>query len=216
MGAKGKSLLASPLAMALLYRVLRSYYCTLRVNVKNEEQWLNHLKHGGKVLLCLWHQQLFAGIRQSMSYSSYHPSVMISKSRDGDLIAGFMKTIGWIPVRGSSSRGGGRALREMITRLDESGLAVHILDGPQGPIGKVKIGAIQLAQAANAMLVPICVSANRAWYLKSWDRFMLPKPFSRITLRYYDMIMPVATEDPEELEKHRQKLEAIMTPYLHL
>ena len=212
--AKSKSLRTSPLAMALLYRIVRAYYWTLRIRVENEATWMTYLQGGGKVLFCVWHQQLFAAIKQCMRYGRYHPSVMISQSRDGELIAGFMKSIGWVAARGSSSRRGGRALKEMIDRLTETGFAGHILDGPKGPIGKVKIGVIQLAQAADAVLVPLRVTADNAWYLKSWDRFMLPKPFSLITLRFSNMIELATTEDPAEMEKQRNNLENIMTPFL--
>ncbi len=214
MGTKKNNLLNFPWATALLYGVVRAYYRTLRIRVENEEPWMAHFKGGGKVIFCVWHQQLFAAIKQCIRYGRYRPSVMISKSRDGELIAGFMESIGWIAARGSSSRGGGRALKEMIERLGETRFAGHILDGPRGPMGKVKTGVIHLAQAADSVLVPLRVTVDNAWYLKSWDRFMLPKPFSMITLRFCDMIRLAATEDPEEMEKQRQDLENIMKPFL--
>jgi hypothetical protein len=214
MGAKGKSLLTSPLVTALICRLVHAYCRTLSLKVENEAPWLAHLQAGGKVLLCLWHQQLFGAIRQTWNYSYLHPSIMISQSQDGELVARFVESIDWVAVRGSSSRGGQRALKEMIRRVRETGFAAHILDGPQGPLGKVKSGVIHLAQATGAVLVPLCATADRAWYLKSWDRCMVPKPFARITMRFGEMIQPLAAESEEDLEKQRQRLEAVMTPYL--
>jgi len=214
MSKKSKALLASPLAIALICRLFKAYFRTLGLKVENEEPWMTHLQAGGKVLICLWHQQLFAAIRQAGNYSCLHPSVMISQSWDGELVARFMESIGWVAVRGSSSHGGGKALKEMIRRVRETGCAVHILDGPQGPMGKVKDGVVHLAQTTGAVLVPLGISVDRAWYLRSWDRCMVPKPFSRVTLRYGEMIQPVNMESEEELKRQRQQLEAAMTPYL--
>lgn len=211
---KSNALFSSPFASRMLYRLVRAYYGTLRINVENEEPWMSYLQGGGKVLFCVWHQQLFAAVKQCMKYGRFKPSVMISKSRDGELIAGFMESIGWVAARGSSSRGGGKALKEMIERLSDTGFAGHILDGPRGPIGQVKVGVIHLASAADAVLVPLRITVDKAWYLKSWDRFMLPKPFSRITLRFCDMIKYDGTEDPDEMERQRQDLENIMSPFL--
>lgn len=118
--------------------------------IENENPWLDFHQCGGRVLLCGWHQQFFAAIRHFKTYSMYSPSLMISQSEDGDIIAGIARKSGWIPVRGSSSRNGGRALREMVDQLKASGLAAHIVDGPTGPAGIIKAGGISLARSAGA------------------------------------------------------------------
>ena len=194
---------------------MRAYCLTFRLQVENEQPWLDYLKGGGKVLLCVWHQQFFAAIRHFESYRSYRPSIMISQSQDGELIAGVAEKSGWLAVRGSSSRGGSQALRRLVEKLKETGLAAHILDGPRGPRGKVKNGAIHLAQTTGAVIVPVYVYADQAWYFNSWDRFLLPKPFSRVTLRFGDMISLDKT-DRQELEKQRQYLEKLMLPCLKM
>jgi lysophospholipid acyltransferase (LPLAT)-like uncharacterized protein len=139
---------------------------------------------------------------------------MISKSRDGDFIAGIAQRSGWYPVRGSSSKDGDKALGTMIERLKKTGLAGHVVDGPRGPVGKVKTGLIRLAHAADAVIVPFSVSAERAWHFNSWDRFMLPKPFSRVTLRFGDIIRLDPAETPEDVERQRHQVEKIMLPDL--
>lgn len=216
MHAKITPILTSPRAATLLYRLVRAYCLTFRLKVENEQPWLDYLKGGGKVLLCLWHQQFFAAIRHFERYRSYRPSIMISQSQDGELIAGIAKKDGWFPVRGSSSRGGRQALKILMEKLRETGLAAHIVDGPQGPIGEVKDGVIHLAQATGAAIVPLYVSADRAWYFNSWDRFFVPKPFARVTLSFGDMIKLSFTENQGELEKQRQYLENIMLPCLKM
>ena len=104
----------------------------------------------------------------------------------------------------------------MILKLKETGLAGHIVDGPTGPAGVVKPGAIRLASAANADIVPFYASADRAWYFGSWDRFMLPKPFARVTLRFGDMISCPTPETEEDFEHQRISLEKVMLPSIHL
>jgi hypothetical protein len=92
--------------------------------------------------------------------------------------------LGWRAVRGSSSKGGMRALKE-IRRLTARGYRIgHIVDGPQGPFGVVKPGLITIAQFAGAPIVPVIISAQRFWKFGSWDRFMVPKPFSKVLIRF--------------------------------
>jgi lysophospholipid acyltransferase (LPLAT)-like uncharacterized protein len=135
---------------------------------------------------------------------------MISRSIDGEIIAGVARRTGWDPVRGSSSRGGKDALTAMIDKLKERKIAAHIVDGPRGPIGKIKPGAIRLAQMGGAVIVPFYTSADRAWYFNSWDRFMIPKPFSNVTLRFGDIFPLKQTMSEEEFEQQRLHLEKIM------
>ena len=206
--------LLSRIFQFLLYRLIRAYSLTFRLTVENEAPWMDYLKSGGTVLLCTWHQQFFSAIRHFRRYRGYSPALMISRSRDGEVIAGIAQRTGWVPVRGSSSRGGKEALGEMIARVKETRLAGHITDGPRGPIGKVKPGLIRLAHATDAVIVPFFVSAQWAWHFRSWDRFMLPKPFSRVTLHFEDMIRlePAVTE--EHFEQQRLSIEQAMLPWL--
>ena len=88
------------------------------------------------------------------------------------------------------------------------------MDGPRGPAGEVKAGVIRMAQAADAVIVPFYVSANRCWIFNSWDRFMLPKPFSRVTLRFEAPIHLEDGTDSEAFERERKRLETIMRPGL--
>ncbi len=194
----------------IIYYLIRLYSWSFRFTIKNEEEWRNHLRNGGRVLLCTWHQQFFAAIRHFKIYETYRPSLMISQSSDGDIIAGIARLSGWHPVRGSSSKDGKIALDEMIKRLKAGGLAAHIMDGPRGPIGKVKAGAIRLALDADAVIVPFYVSADRAWFFNSWDKFFIPKPFAKVTLRYDAPIAILKPESEIDFELQRKKVEDIM------
>jgi len=205
-----KKTISSNWFQAVVYRLIRLYAATFRLTVENEDLWMTYLKNGGRVLLCVWHQQFFSAIRYFKNYAEYAPALMISKSADGDLIAGVAQRTGWRPARGSSSKGGKSAMMEVIDKLKETGLAAHIMDGPRGPIGKVKAGAVSIALAADAVIVPFYVSADRAWYFRSWDRFFIPKPFARVTLRYDRMIPLSPPETESDFEGLRRQVEEIM------
>ena len=198
----------------LLYRLIRIYSWTIRLTVENEDGWLDHLRKGGAVLLCTWHQQFFSAIRYFQKYKIFKPSLMISQSRDGEVVAGVAKLTGWHPVRGSSSKGGRIALSKIIDRLQENRLAAHILDGPRGPAGEVKAGVIRLAHAAGAVIVPFHVIPENAWFFNSWDKFFIPKPFSRVSLHFHPPIKFDAVTDPARFEAQRSRLEEIMRPRL--
>ena len=203
-------------AGVIIHGIIRLYCATFRLKVENEAEWLNYLEQGGKVILCGWHQQFFAGIRFFKKYKKYQPALMSSKSLDGQIAAGVARRVGFYNVWGSSSNRAGAALKEMIQRLKDYRFALHILDGPRGPAGVVKAGAIAIAHGAGAVIVPGVVIADRAWYLHSWDRFMIPKPFTRVTIKFFPKIELPSVIDKAEYEKQRKRLEIIMQPYLHL
>ncbi len=196
------------------YYIIRAYSRTFRLRVENERPWLQHLQNGGRVLLCGWHQMFFAAISHFKTYAAYHPALMISQSKDGDIIAGIAEKSGWHAVRGSSSRDGGRALKEMIGHLKLSGLAAHIVDGPKGPAGIIKAGVVSLARATGAAVVPVYATSDRAWYFNSWDHFMLPKPFANVNLRFGEMLDLTSGVSDDDFELHRVRLQEIMQPGL--
>jgi hypothetical protein len=198
------------------YYLVQFYSMTFRFRVVNEKNWQRLLEQKRVVLLCAWHQQFFAAIRHFKTYSKFNPGLMISQSRDGDLISGVAGRTGWHTPRGSSTRGGRKAMEAMIEHLKTHGFGAHILDGPQGPIGKVKAGAIKMAVEADALVVPFYIQADNAWFFNSWDRFMLPKPFSRVTLIFGQEIHFDRDDTPAGFERRRQLLETTMLPWLVL
>lgn len=202
--------------IAFIYFFIRAYCMTFRFRVLNEEHWHKALKDGKRVLLCGWHQQFFAAIRHFRNYSHLNPGLMISQSRDGEMIAGVANRSGWHTARGSSSKGGKEALAEMVNHLKNYSFGAHILDGPRGPMGKVKPGVIKMATESRAVIVPFYSSSDKAWFFNSWDRFMLPKPFSRVTLFFGDEISFEPALTKEQFEEQRQYLENTMKEKLFL
>jgi lysophospholipid acyltransferase (LPLAT)-like uncharacterized protein len=111
-------------------------------------------------------------------------AVIISEHRDGELIARVAHSIGFRTVRGSTTRGGARALLRGCRELEEGHDLAVTVDGPRGPAGTVAPGCLVISQRTGAPMVPTAASAARAWRLNSWDRFMIPKPFARVTVTY--------------------------------
>lgn len=129
----------------------------------------------------LWHGQL-------LPLLWYHRDegvlVLISEHRDGELVARAATSLGFGLIRGSTTRGAERALIEMGRELKVGHEVAITPDGPRGPARKFAPGALVAAQRADSFIVPTVAVADRAWYLRSWDRFMIPKPFARITIAY--------------------------------
>ena len=216
MALKFKNIVTTKLFHSFLYRFIRLYSSTFKMEIENEKKWMDYLRSGGRVLLCTWHQHFFSAIRYFQKYRDFKPALMISKSSDGEIIAGVAEKSGWHTMRGSSSRGGKEALRKMIDHLNQTGLAGHIVDGPKGPAGNVKAGVIQLAHAADAAIIPFYISADRAWYFNSWDSFFIPKPFARVVISFGEMIKFTPAENPAAFENQRLYLENIMRPELRV
>lgn len=206
--------ITSELFIVSLFRLSRIYVGTFRLTIENEQEWLDYLNSGGTVLICAWHQHIFPGIRHFGKYKIFKPSLMISQSKDGEIVARVAVHNGWNPIRGSSSQGGMSALKNMIASLKKSRLCAHIVDGPRGPSGVVKPGVIRLAHATNAAIVPFYTFAEHGWNFNSWDKFLLPKPFSKVTLRFGKMIYFKRVKGRDPLEKQRKQLEDTMIPAL--
>jgi lysophospholipid acyltransferase (LPLAT)-like uncharacterized protein len=183
----------------------------LRLKVISEESAYSHLKKHGRVIVPLWHQRLLPALAYATKFREFHPIVMISQSRDGELIANIAQRLGLVPVRGSSSRGGAEALTTIVKKLEKNPAVVHIVDGPRGPKGKVKPGLIRMAKLSGAVILPLIVSADKAWIARSWDRFLIPKPFSRVTIRWEEPFSVPSDADHEKSDALRKNIEDRLT-----
>ena len=121
--------------MPFAHYLVRAYLLLIRIKPINEEIALQHLKSGQKMIVAIWHQRILVVMGYARRFGVYKPSVMISRSRDGEMIAKVYSSFNFRPIRGSSSRGGKEALANMVEDLVHHQLAVHILDGPRGPRG---------------------------------------------------------------------------------
>ena len=193
-----------------VYAIIRLYFCLIRVRSVDENKIIHHLHHGGKAIAALWHQRIGLVLTYAGGFSEFSPVAMVSQSRDGDLIADLCRLLNFRPVRGSSSRGGREALAAMVAELSVQRAAVHAVDGPQGPRGIIKSGLIRMAQLSGVPIAPLTISVNRAWILKSWDRFLIPKPFSTIVVHWDNLIPVPETLDDIAFETVRREIEKRM------
>jgi len=190
----------------VVFCLLSLYTKTLKVQFENAEKVRKHLENDGRIIIASWHQRFFGGFFLPQIFK-WSPCIMISQSRDGDFIAKVVRHIGWIPIRGSSSRGGKHALRAMIQGVTEHRIGGHIVDGPTGPPRIIKAGLISLAGNANALICPGIVSYEKFWTAKSWDHFMIPKPFSRVLFHFGSMYSVPQTINDDQFESIRKQIE---------
>ena len=195
------------IGIPLAYYLIRFYLSLVRIRVVNEDALLNHLKNGGKAIAAIWHQRFFGVIGYAKKFSALAPSVIISQSRDGEMIAQVVARLGFRPIRGSSTRGGKEALAAIIEDLAIHSVAIHAVDGPQGPKGIVKAGLVRMAQLSRAAIFPVYISADRAWITRSWDRLLIPQPFTRMLIRWGDPIFVPENIDSEAFEAIRLDIE---------
>lgn len=146
----------------------------------------------GSFALALWHEYLFAGIA---AHAGQRFAPLASLSSDGELVARVMDKLGFHTVRGSSSRGGLEARDQLVDITNNGYFTAITVDGPRGPRRRVKGGIVDVARRTQVAILPMLAVAGEEWELQSWDRFKIPKPFSRIIVAYGEPIMvPAATQ----------------------
>lgn len=167
-------------------------------------------RQGQPLIILFWHRHIFTLIHHFRG-SGARP--LISRSSDGDLVAGVAREFGLEPIRGSSSKGGAVAFLTMMRSLKVPGTEVLITaDGPRGPARCMKPGTLELARRTGAWVVPVSWYARPVHiFRRSWDRFLLPLPGSRILLAYGQPVPPdalAAGVDEEEMRHRLDELEA--------
>jgi lysophospholipid acyltransferase (LPLAT)-like uncharacterized protein len=207
------------LAAVLVYVLLRLMAATVRFRV-HDRSGLVAGNSNERIIFAIWHNRLALSLKMYRRYvSRYAPdrrlAAMVSASRDGGFLAGILKLFGVEPVRGSSSRRGPQALREMVSAA-ERGLDLAITpDGPRGPCYKVQEGVISAAQLTGLAIVP--VSYRLAWKIrsKSWDRFQIPLPFTRCDIHAAPPIRVPREASDAEREALRKQLEQTLREITH-
>ncbi len=155
----------------------------------------------GTVLYALWHGDQFVALYHHRSQGI---AIMASRSRDGELIVGVLERFKYRAVRGSSTRGGGRALADAIRKAKKGICCAITVDGPKGPRHEVKPGIALLAQKSGCPVIPVAAAYAKAWTFSSWDRFRLPHPFTRTAMLYGD---PVTVAPEDGIEQKRKQIQ---------
>ena len=167
---------AADLAFYILIRVIGA---TIRFQVEGWENFESIERAGKLPIYAFWHDRIFAG---TYFFRNRGIAVITSQSKDGEYIARFIQRLGYGAIRGSSTRGGVRALVEMIKAMRAGTPTAFTLDGPKGPRYVAKPGAVLLAKKTGDPIMPFVVECKKYWTIGSWDRLQIPKPFTRAKL----------------------------------
>jgi len=160
---------------------------------------------GERWIFALWHCRL---LPLTYAHRRWGAAVLISRHRDGELIARVVEHLGFVAARGSSTRGGGEGARALIRHAEEGRLIAFTPDGPRGPARRVKPGLIWFASRSGLPIVPVAATASSEWRLRSWDGFRVPRPFARVWVGYGPPIAVPADLDDAGAESWRARVEA--------
>jgi len=148
-----------------------------------------------RVIYSFWHRAVFAS---AWLWRKTGIAVMVSRSFDGEYIARTIEKLGFVAVRGSSSRGGATALLGLKSQLEQGNLVAFTIDGPRGPKYVAKPGPVLLSRASALPMAAFYVALSNAWVLNTWDELMIPKPFSKALVRFSaKMRVPAEAADAE-------------------
>ena len=171
--------------------LLRALCATWRVEVVGAERMVACARGGPPFVLATWHGRILPSV---WFWRNRGMVVVISENFDGEWIARIVSRFGYGTARGSSSRGGARALRQLVRAARHASTAFTV-DGPRGPAGVVQPGAVWLAQVSGQPIVPFHAEATRYWTVRSWDRTQIPKPFARVVMGVGEPLVIAAGAD---------------------
>lgn len=201
------------------YIVAKLFRLTWTIEYKDDEQFNELLKSGKHIVISIYHGH---GVPLSIVYTDCQYITISSFSKDGELATTLYQMLGFRVVRGSSSRGGERALINGIKMLRESsvdnGVLIFAVDGPRGPALSVKPGAIFSAKKTDGIVIPVVMSTDNYIGLKSWDRMTIPKPFAKINVAFgealfLDKDLSTSEEDALKLQEKMRGLASVHCPY---
>lgn len=198
------------LFIVLGFGLYRLWARTLRLQIEDPHSVVA-LVRDRPVIFAIWHNRLLMLPRVfDPTFPTRQSYGLISASRDGDLIARFIELSGYGTIRGSSSRKGVIALRQLVDTLASNGNVLVTPDGPRGPVYQASQGVVFLAQKSGAPVVPIHLEYSSCWRLKSWDRFVVPRPFAKLRAILGAPVQVPPIEGPEQFEAERLRLENAM------
>ncbi len=196
--------------VAVGFRVLQLWVRTLRYEI-DDRAGVVAKPADQNYIGALWHNRLliFPFVLRRF-FSNRHGAALISASRDGDLLADAITRFGFDVVRGSSSRLGASAILQLADVLASGGDVVITPDGPRGPAYELGPGIIYLAQKSRAAVLPVNMEYSSCWRLKSWDRFILPRPFAKICVIIGQPHRVRSTNTVDDFEAERLRLQDAM------
>jgi lysophospholipid acyltransferase (LPLAT)-like uncharacterized protein len=186
------------------YRVISLLGATLRWRTEGLEHLDAIAAAGHQPIMAFWHGRILPA-----TYYFRRRSIVVitSENFDGEWIAGIIERFGYGTARGSTSRGGRKALIQLMRDMAAGKAAGFTIDGPRGPARVAQAGAVWLAKATGNPVLPFHLEADRHWTLNSWDRTQVPKPFATIALVVGEPFSVVADADDAAIEEARRELE---------
>lgn len=182
---------------------------TLRLQVEEPDRFRAIRDRKETLILAFWHNQIFIA---TYVFRELDIAVITSQHFDGEYIGRIINLFGYEAVRGSSTRGGVRALLDLKRRLVKGQMIGITCDGPKGPRYRAKPGPVFLSRKTGLPIVPFHLEPEKFWALKSWDRFRIPKPFSRVVLKLGKPLVVAETEDEEEgLTRLQAEMERLLS-----
>ncbi|MBS1804715.1 MAG: lysophospholipid acyltransferase family protein [Acidobacteria bacterium] len=157
----------------------------------------------GPEIYCFWHQCV---LPCTVYFRKSNAVILISQSFDGELITRILRMFGFDAVRGSSSRGSREGLLGLNQVIETGRTAIFTADGPRGPIYQTKMGPIKLAQSTGAPIGAFHLQPEKAWVMNSWDRFLVPKPFTRIVVSWAQWTQVSSDLSADKFDAKRQEL----------
>jgi hypothetical protein len=191
-----------------LFNLFLRFCCgTNRLSLTRPDIFDQYVEQGQNIF-AFWHSRLFYLVYFYVKYAKCRKiAILVSMSRDGDYGVALARKLCQNYVRGSTSRGGPQAIRNLADRLAEGDNIAITPDGPRGPTRKANDGVIRLAQLTGARIIPVSFQATRKRNLKSWDGFIFVKPFGKVHVAFAEPITIARNLDVKELENCRAKLE---------
>ncbi len=181
---------------------------TLRYQIDDPHGQRAKADEGEPMIWTFWHNCLFAAPLTKTRFSGHAPaSALASASKDGAVIESMITSFGVKAIRGSSSRRGVAALIALKKALKAGEHLFITPDGPRGPRYHMQPGVVKLAQSSGSPIVPVRFTYLSCWYLKTWDRFRVPKPFSKVIVHIDESIYIPAKLDEKDFESHRKQVE---------
>jgi len=160
-----------------------------------------------RVIYSFWHRAVFAS---AWLWRKIGIAVMVSRSFDGEYIARTIEKLGFVAVRGSSSRGGAEALLGLKSQLEQGNLVAFTIDGPRGPKYVAKPGPVLLSSATALPMAAFYVALNDPWVLNTWDQLVIPKPFSKALVRFSAKIQVPANPGEAQMADFHQQLQSAL------
>ncbi len=194
-------------ATALAAAVIGLLARTWRFEVHDDPGYVEGLERGERFAYALWHARMLPLVWHHRNGGHV---VLVSRSRDGELITRIIERFGFRTARGSSTRGGEAAIRELLAAAAAGRSIAFTPDGPRGPAEVAKSGLTVVAGQAGLRVAPTAAASPDAWRLRSWDGFRIPKPFARVVIGHGAPLAIAPPGDPGTAERERARAEAAL------